>query len=63
MDKKAGYGREKSKVNVGSAQETGSSLAGAVKELHSQHPYNYDDHGPHHNTSDHMRHKMPVKPC
>ncbi len=62
MDKK-GYGRDKSKVNTGSAQETGSSLAGAVRELKSQHPYDYDDHGPHHNGTAHDRHKMPVKPC
>ena len=32
-------------------------LRGAVKELHVQHPHSYDDHGPHHGGSEHMRHE------
>lgn len=36
-----------------------SPLHGAIKELHTQHPHDYSDHGPHHGTSDHVRH-MPL---
>lgn len=32
-------------------------LHGAIKELGAQHPQSYDDHGPHHGTSDHVRHE------
>jgi hypothetical protein len=32
-------------------------LRGAVEELYKQHPHKYDDHGPHHGTSDHIRHE------
>ena len=39
----------------GSAAEAG--LSGAVAELHRQHPHHYTDHGPHHGTSDHVRHE------
>lgn len=63
----------KSKVNTGSVgketpvsprvvQEGGSmaeakGLRGAIGELKSQHPQRHDDLGPHHGTSDHMRHQ------
>lgn len=47
----------------GSAAEArGSTLKAAVSELHSQHPQKYDDHGPHHNTTDHIRHSPAVRP-
>jgi hypothetical protein len=32
-------------------------LSGAMHELHSQHPIPYHDHGPHHGTEHHVRHK------
>ena len=32
-------------------------LGGAVKELHSQHPIKYNDHGPHHGRGEHVRHQ------
>lgn len=35
----------------------GSPLRGAMRELHSQHPHSYDDLGPHHGTTNHIRHK------
>jgi hypothetical protein len=35
-------------------------LRGAIQELGRQHPHKYNDHGPHHGTSDHIRHK-PMK--
>lgn len=60
---KQGYGREKAPVNVGSAQESGNSLSGAVKELKSQHPIPYSDTGPHHDMNHHIRHKPAVKPA
>lgn len=66
-------GRVKSKINTGSVgnerradvrgtQEGGSAaeaggLKGAVNELRSQHPHAYDDHGPHHGTTTHIRHE------
>ncbi len=31
-------------------------LAGAIGELHKQHPHWYDDHGPHHGGTEHIRH-------
>lgn len=31
------------------------SLSDAVSELHKQHPYRWNDLGPHHNTDDHKR--------
>ena len=34
-------------------------LHGAMRELKSQHPHSYDDHGPHHSDSSHVRH-MPL---
>lgn len=34
-----------------------SPLSGAVRELKSQHPISYSDHGPHHGTSHHVRHE------
>jgi len=34
-------------------------LKGAVTELHSQHPEKHDDHGPHHDSTAHVRH-MPL---
>jgi hypothetical protein len=32
-------------------------LSGATKELKEQHPIHYSDHGPHHGTDHHKRHK------
>ncbi len=43
----------------GSANMAGS-FSGAVAELHSQHPIPHHDHGPHHGTTHHIRHK-PMK--
>lgn len=34
----------------------------AVRELHEQHPIEYHDHGPHHGTDHHVRHKPHVVP-
>lgn len=52
------------KANVRGTQEGGSMaeaamnpLTGARKELERQHPHSYDDHGPHHGTTDHIRHE------
>ena len=47
----------------GSAAEAGGALKGAMRELHAQHPHNYDDHGPHHGTTEHIRHKPAVRPA
>ncbi len=61
----AGVGNEK-KAQVKATQEGGSEaeahgmgggLKHAVHELHSQHPHKHHDHGPHHGTTDHIRHK------
>lgn len=42
----------------GSAAEAANNpLHGAMQELHRQHPHHYSDHGPHHGTSDHIRHE------
>lgn len=44
--------------NGAQASIVGSTgLKGAMDELHSQHPQKYDDLGPHHGGSDHMRHE------
>jgi hypothetical protein len=65
-------GRVATKVNVGSVGperhgdprqvQEGGSLAEAAGELRSQHPHPYHDHGPHHGTTEHLRHKPHVKP-
>src|SRR5258708_23801501 len=34
-----------------------TSLSHAVGELHKQHPHKYHEHGPHHGTTDHVRHE------
>lgn len=34
-----------------------SSLSGAVEDLKSQHPHNWDDRGPFHGGNDHLVHK------
>lgn len=59
----AGVGNEK-KADVKGAQDGGSMaeakgsvLSGAMKELHAQHPHHHSDHGPHHGTTTHIRHK------
>lgn len=41
----------------GQPNDKGGALAGAVHELHSQHPIPYHDHGPHHGTQHHVRHE------
>jgi hypothetical protein len=45
------------KADMKGALDGGGDLGGAVRELHKQHPYEYDDHGPHHGTDDHIRHE------
>lgn len=37
-------------------------LRAATRELHEQHPHEYYDHGPHHGTSEHIRHAPAVMP-
>lgn len=63
------------KANVRGAQEGGSMaeasgnpLTHAKHELHSQHPHAYHEHGPHHGTTEHIRHSplhgmTPSKGC
>lgn len=41
---------------------SGSALGEAVRELERQHPIKYDDLGPHHNRSDHVRHAPGIRP-
>lgn len=41
----------------GSVMAGDSGISGAVGELNSQHPHQYHDHGPHHGTTDHVRHQ------
>jgi len=50
------------KANVRGAQEPSNHLGGAVAELKRQHPIAHDDLGPHHNRSDHIRHRPHVRP-
>ena len=60
-------GEERPSARATSAAHGGatSSLVGvtglksAVDELYKEHPHGYDQHGPHHGTSDHVRH-MPL---
>ena len=42
-----------------------SSLGGAVAHLRSEHPIAYDDHGPHHGGTEHIRHEPlgGLRPC
>ncbi len=61
-----GVGNER-KADVRGVQEGGSAaeaarnpLHGAVQELNRQHPHDYTDHGPHHGTSEHIRHAPAV---
>lgn len=37
--------------------EENNPLRGATKELASQHPHSYADHGPHHGGKEHIRHQ------
>ena len=37
--------------------ELHSGLSGAMRELHEQHPHKHHEHGPHHGTTDHIRHE------
>lgn len=57
---RASVGNER-KADVAGAQQ-GGSLAEAGAELRGQHPHGYADHGPHHGTSEHIRHKPHVRP-
>lgn len=41
---------------MGMANMAGA-FSGAVAELKSQHPHEHYEHGPHHGTTDHIRHK------
>lgn len=43
--------------SMAEAKGTGSSLRMAGDELRRQHPHSYADHGPHHGTTDHIRHE------
>lgn len=43
------------------AEAAGNPLRGAMQHLHSEHPHSYADHGPHHGTSDHIRHESVSK--
>lgn len=40
-----------------SSADMGGAFSGAVAELRSQHPESYYDHGPHHGSTAHQRHK------
>lgn len=40
-----------------SAPAMGSILGSAVSELNAQHPIPHYDHGPHHGTTHHIRHR------
>lgn len=40
-----------------SGANMGGAFSGAVAELQSQHPIAHHDHGPHHGTDHHIRHK------
>jgi hypothetical protein len=58
------YVGNETKVDMKGAMEGGSRaegsmnpLKGAVRELQTQHPERYDDHGPHHSGSTHVRHQ------
>lgn len=42
---------------LGGSPEDKNPLRGATRELHSQHPHEYHEHGPHHGTRDHIRHE------
>lgn len=46
-------------ANAGSMgkADMGGAFSGAVAELQSQHPIPHHDHGPHHGTTHHIRHK------
>ncbi len=61
-----GLGRESDEKPAGPkgsghspAMADDSGLAGAVAELHEQHPIKYDDLGPHHGKDHHVRH-LPI---
>ena len=57
-DKPAASGKSAS-MDTGemkSANMTGA-FSDAVAELKSQHPHEHYEHGPHHGTTDHIRHK------
>lgn len=41
---------------------TGNQLKAAGDELRSQHPHRYDDRGPHHGGTEHVRHRPAVRP-
>lgn len=61
-----GFGRESDARPAGPKGQTHASvmsddsgLAGAVSELHKQHPIKYNDLGPHHGADHHVRH-LPI---
>ncbi len=44
-------------ADAGSSANMAGAFSGAVAELHAQHPHAHYDHGPHHGTTTHQRHK------
>ncbi len=52
----SGKGASADAGKMGSANMTGA-FSGAVAELNAQHPHPHHDHGPHHGTTTHIRHK------
>ena len=45
------------KADMAGAFKGNDPLAGAIAELHAQHPIDYDDLGPHHGGNTHIRHE------
>lgn len=52
----SGKGASMDAGSMGEANMAGA-FSGAVAELHAQHPHAHYDHGPHHGTTTHQRHK------
>lgn len=52
----AGKGESADAGGMKSANMAGA-FSSAVAELHAQHPHAHHDHGPHHGTTTHQRHK------
>lgn len=51
----------KSKTASMVGNEMKADLAGAMSELRTQHPVGYDERGPHHGGTSHVRHEPVVK--
>ena len=52
----SGKGASMDTGDMGKANMAGA-FSNAVAELHAQHPHAHYDHGPHHGTTHHIRHK------